>query len=431
MTKLTTTTLIERLSVALVLTALSSSEGQAATRVAASCSRTDVQTAINAAVDGDTVVIPVGSCTWTSGIVTNKQITISGQTKGAVFITHGAGSGDLLSITTGSSFSTRVSNINFLPGTGTGRYMLITGSGRPPVVHDNYFRVPNFQLAQCMTIKRNGAVIHHNTFESLTASGTGGSGGAGSGCVQLKNESGTSWSTASTMGAADSSGTANMYIEDNIFTNIYLQVIDCDDNARTVIRFNTFNDSGFVCHGADTSPVGARHTEVYNNVFIFHSSGAINGVPFPLNLNRWWYVRGGTGIATDNVMADITSGTWGAKPEIQLTVQQLRRNAGPNACCNSYPCLNQIGQSHNGSSRTTDPLYIWNNTGTGSPQSPGLVDYEPNECPGNNHTSGWVQQGRDYVIGPKPGYAKYTYPHPLVSTQAQTPSAPLNLRINR
>jgi hypothetical protein len=433
MTKLTTTTLIERLSLALVLTALSASDGQAATRVAASCSRADVQTAINAAVDGDTVMIPVGSCTWTSGIATNKQITISGQTKGAVLITHSAGSGDLLSITTGSSFSTKVSNLNFMPGTGTGRYMLISGSGRPPVVHDNYFRVPNFQLAQCMTVRRNGAVIHHNVFESLVANGTSGSGGSGSGCLQLKDESnGSSWSTASTMGTADTTGTANIYIEDNIFTNIYLQVIDCDDNARTVIRFNTFNNSGFVCHGADTSTFGARHTEVYNNTFIFTPAGIVNGVPFPLNLNWWWYVRGGTGIVTDNVMADIGSGTWGSKPEIQLTVQQLRRNAGPNACCSSYPCFHQVGQSHNGSSLTTDPLYIWNNLGVGLPQSPGLADYNPNECPGNNQTSSWVQLGRDYITGkPKPGYVKYTYPHPLVSTQAQTPSPPLNLRINR
>jgi hypothetical protein len=424
------TRLMEPVLLALVLTALSSSEGQAATRTAASCSRADVQTAVNAAVDGDTVIIPSGACTWTTGITTNKQITITGLVKGTVLITHSAGSGDLFALTTGASFSTKVSNITFLAGSGTGRYLLISGSGRPPIIHDNYFRVPDFQLFQCMTLLRNGAVIHRNVFESLTVKGGGGSGGAGSGCLQIKVGSGSSWSTASTMGAADTTGTANVYIEDNIFTNIYLQAIDCDDNARTVIRFNTFNDSGFVCHGADTSPTGARHTELYNNTFIFHPSGVINGVPFPLNLNRWWYVRGGTGVATDNIMADITSGMWGAKPEIQLTVQQLRRNAGPNACCNTYPCLHQIGQSHNGSSLTTEPLYIWNNTGTGTPQSPGLADYEPNECPGNNRTATWVQQGRDYVIGPKPGYAKYTYPHPLASPGG-VPAPPTAVRILR
>ena len=108
------------------------------------------------------------------------------------------------------------------------------------------------------------------------------------------------------------------------------------------------------------------------------------------------------GSQTDNVMANISSGTWGDKPEINFITQQLRRNAGTNACCTTYPCLHQIGQSHNGTSLVTEPLYIWGNTGTGS-QTPGLADYNPNECPGNNTTAQWVQAGRDYVMGTKPG----------------------------
>jgi hypothetical protein len=421
------------LLVALVLNVLSSSEGQAATINAASCSTPDVQTAVNSASNGDTVVIPNGSCTWTSGITTSKQITISGQTKGRVLITHSAGSGDLLAITTGSSFSTVVSNLNFLPGSGTGRYMVIGGSGKPPLIHDNYFNLPDFQLVHAIHYERyGGGVIHHNTFESLTASGTSGSSGAGSGGLAIKDQSsGVSWSTASTMGAADITGTANIYIEDNTFNNIYLQAIDCDDNARTVIRRNTFNDSGFVCHGADTSTYGARHTEVYDNTFVFHTSGSIGPITYPLNLNWWWYVRGGTGIVTGNVMPNITSTTWGAKAAVNFIVQQLRRNAGPNACCNTYACLHQVGQSHNGTSLTTDPVYIWGNSGSGTPESPGLQDYNPNECPGNNTTAQFVQLGRDYVVGSaKPGYTKYTYPHPLASAgPGPAPAPPSGLTV--
>lgn len=424
------TQLIRWLLIGLVLNVLSSSEGQAATINAASCSAAAVQTAINTAANGDTVVIPNGSCTWTSGITTSKQITISGQTKGSVLITHSAGPGDLFAITTGSSFSTEVRNINFLAGSGTGRYLNIAGSGKPPLIHDNYFGVPDFQLLHCIRLQRNGGVIYRNTFESLTASGTSGSSGAGSGCVQLKDESsGTSWSIASTMGAADITGTANIYIEDNTFNNIYLQAIDCDDNARTVIRRNTFNDSGIVCHGADTSTYGARHTEVYDNTFVFRASGSLGPITYPLNLNWWWYVRGGTGIVTGNVMPDITSVTWGAKAEVNFIVQQLRRNAGPNACCNTYPCLHQLGQSSNGTSLITDPVYIWGNSGTGTPMSPGFQDYNPNECPGNNTTAQWVQASRDYVTGvAKPGYAKYTYPHPL-TLGGQPPAFPSGLRV--
>ena len=410
---------------------LLSSDGQAATITATSCSDAAVRAAINTAVDGDTVVIPAGACTWTTGIATSKQISITGQVKGNVLITHSAGAGDLLAVTTGAAFNTRVSNLNFLPGSGTGRYVNIAGGGKPPLIHDNYFNIPDFQLAHCIRVQRNGAVIYRNVFESLTARGTSGSSGAGSGCLQLKNESnGSSWSTPSTMGSADTTGTANIYIEDNVFANIYLQAIDCDDNARTVIRFNTFVDSAFVCHGADTSTHGARHTEVYNNTFLFHPSGSNGAITYPLNLNWWWYVRGGTGIITDNVMPDITSGTWGAKPEVNFIVQQLRRNAGPDACCTTYPCLHQIGQSHNGSSLTIDPMYIWNNTGAGVPELPGLQDYNPDECGRNNHTSTWVQLNRDYVVGSaKPGYTKYSYPHPLTGSRSR-PAPPTNLRVN-
>jgi hypothetical protein len=425
------TKLIKWLLIAFVLNVLSSSEGQAATINAASCSTADVQTAINSASNGDTVVIPNGSCTWTSGITTSKQITITGQTKGSVLITHSAGSGDLLAITTGSSFSTVVSNLNFLPGSGTGRYMVINGPGKPPLIHDNYFNLPNFQLANAIHYQQyGGGVIHHNTFESLTASGTSGSSGAASGSLAIKDQSsGVSWSTASTMGAADTTGTANIYIEDNTFNNIYLQAIDCDDNARTVIRHNTFNDSGFVCHGDDTSTYGARHTEVYDNTFVFHASGSNGPITYPLNLNWWWYVRGGTGIVTGNVMPNIASTAWGAKATVNLIVQQLRRNAGPNACCNTYPCLHQVGQSYNGTSLTTDPVYIWGNSGSGTPESPGLQDYNPNECPGNNTTAQWVQLRRDYVVGSaKPGYTKYTYPHPLAST-GPGPASPSGLTV--
>ena len=40
---------------------------------AASCSRSDVQTAINSAIDGDVVIIPAGNCRWTAGVSRNLE----------------------------------------------------------------------------------------------------------------------------------------------------------------------------------------------------------------------------------------------------------------------------------------------------------------------------------------------------------------------
>jgi hypothetical protein len=172
-----------------------------------------------------------------------------------------------------------------------------------------------------------------------------------------------------------------------------------------------------------------RHAEVYNNNFIFTASGP--GYNFPLNLNWWAYMRGGTGVWTDNAMQNITSGTWGNKPEIVMIVQNIRRRAGPYPCWTSYPAPHQVGQSHNGTSTVTDPLYIWNNSGTGS-QNPGLTDYDPDECGRGLRTSSFVQSGRDFVVGAaKPGYSKYTYPHPLTQSGPPGPAlpAPSNLRV--
>src|SRR5574341_310893 len=62
---------IALLSLALGCIFLSPGTLQAATIAAASCSRTDVNAAISNASDGDTVLVPAGTCTW------DQRITIT------------------------------------------------------------------------------------------------------------------------------------------------------------------------------------------------------------------------------------------------------------------------------------------------------------------------------------------------------------------
>lgn len=63
----------------LLFSTLCSVTAQAATITAKSCNTSDVQSAINAAAEGDTVNIPAGTCTWTSGVtVSGKGINIVG-----------------------------------------------------------------------------------------------------------------------------------------------------------------------------------------------------------------------------------------------------------------------------------------------------------------------------------------------------------------
>ena len=63
----------------------------ATTRTAADCNSSSVQTTINASSVGDTVLIPAGTCTWSSGV------TATG------IIIQGAGSGRIIAIDGGST----------------------------------------------------------------------------------------------------------------------------------------------------------------------------------------------------------------------------------------------------------------------------------------------------------------------------------------
>src|SRR5207253_10931518 len=57
-----------------------SGAAQAKTITALSSSLFDVNNAIGSAVDGDTVIIPAGTATWTSTLVISKAITLMGKT---------------------------------------------------------------------------------------------------------------------------------------------------------------------------------------------------------------------------------------------------------------------------------------------------------------------------------------------------------------
>jgi MYXO-CTERM domain-containing protein len=79
--------------------ALFSANANAATVAAASCNTADVASAIKSAAEGDTVTVPAGTCTWTSGVtIAGKGITVTGAGAGRII----AYSSSTLSVGTGS-----------------------------------------------------------------------------------------------------------------------------------------------------------------------------------------------------------------------------------------------------------------------------------------------------------------------------------------
>jgi len=149
---------------------------------------------------------------------------------------------------------------------------------------------------------------------------------------------------------------------------------------------------------------------VYDNVLTFTASGE----NYPLNLNYFFYVRGGTGVIANNVFPHVGSQMWGQKAEILMTVFNIRRSSQFVPCQTSYPASRQIGRTYRNGAMLTDPLYLWGNTGGGNYDNPGIVDYEPDECGNGQLVANYIKAGRDYIIGTaKPGYSAYPYPHPL------------------
>lgn len=372
-------------------------------RFAASCEAADVQAAIDAASDGEVVGIPAGSCAWTTGVkIEGKGIHLTGVSLGDVTITNDAGNDTLLELITDDSHHVELSGLRLIEGATTAdAHLAVFGSQRAVKVHDNYFET-NGGLLRSIRWGSPRGVVWRNEFFSNRQDDQA--------IVFLG--AADSWTTADTMGTRDVDGESNVYVEDNLFRELYVQALDPDSNSRVVIRHNRFESSGMASHGADTSEAGTRHWEIYDNTFTFVDlGGCTNTETAPLNW--YFFIRGGTGVIADNVMPDIASCVWGDKPEINMTVMNLRRNAGPYPCWTTYPAPRQVGQGHDGTQMITDPVHIWGNSGGGD-QEPGLSDYT-NECgPGAPTTADFVQPGRDYIVGsPRPGYTKYPYPHPL------------------
>jgi hypothetical protein len=237
------------------------------------------------------------------------------------------------------------------------------------------------------------------------------------------------------MGTADTNGTTNFYIEDCDF-HAYLNATDFDSASRVVFRHNILDNSGMGSHGADTGPIGLRHVELYDNELIFDNFGDCDGsVTLPLTWFFW--MRGGTGVITDNILPAINSCAWASKGNILFSVLNIRRNTGGYPCWTSYPAPHQVGQGygpgavfHEHYSGTnygqlnyytySEPVYIWGNSGTGGNQV-GLNAESADPCGNNQLLTNYIQASRDYKLEPKSGYLKFTYPHPLRTGLTQSP----------
>ena len=344
-----------------------------------------VQTCINNASNGDTVNVSAGSASWTS-VTLSKDITLNGAGQG---VTSGlpitaaggvttscsssgtcidvSGGNPAFTITLSTSGNTRINNFAFLVENNGNLPHTIEINGNWPTSYGLIWENDTFTV-------NNGTVIDNYLPGGVIFSGITFNGNWNDFFMTIKDDSSyVSWTTyADTIGNRDTTGLYNNYIENSTFNGGSNGVLDCDDNCRMVLRHNTFNESGgFNSHGDDSSPVGMRHFEIYDNSFNFPDMTCA-GDNKPLEYQSIHLAtRRNRSHLQQHFWTD--SSCWGDKPEIRGSIRGIQDDLAflpPGyttriASCGAvtYPAPNQLGQNFNGTSLFTDPIYTWGNSG--------------------------------------------------------------------
>jgi hypothetical protein len=436
--------LIKFLVMALVLSGYICIVGiNADTHTAASCSQSDVQAAINAASDGDTVELTcTGTFTWNStvSIPDTKGITLKGPgnniPKGSADfpLTIISYQDPAIDITCENNRElTRVTGFKFQGGSSRrdSTFISVTGRGRGKL-NRGAFRIDNCYFDSISLPEPWPAVIafdgdageltglvdnctfhemHTDTYtirirETYTGSGPGS-------CYGYD-----SWNRFFTFGDS-----RFIFIEDCLFENYTTHsrhTVSCDGaGGRYVARYNTFiaeypDPPDYLdAHGDGTSGLGTgtRGGEIYGNTFEGTDQGVVRNI----------VIRGGEWLIYDNTFTTLG---WASSPlyfsDYRAWSSNCNQVQSPSLCTSGIPrCVTSSDFN------TWYPLpgqiqgtYVWNNLHDGVNQAPYVV--------AQNYVRTYIQENRDYwVSSSKPAaldyYTPYMYPHPLITGEDPPP----------
>ncbi len=403
------------------------------TVVAKSCSQFDVQNAVNSASPGDTVMVPAGTCTYTSPVIyvpsvnITKPLTLEGAGIGNTIINAQIG---------GQAFETAIllSSGDRLTGfTITGTQGASTGivqvNGQNFRIDHDYIDVTGSSPG-ISTSGQSSGVIDHDTFingnPDLSITGAG----------------------ASAWNFPDVFGTGNtIIIENDTFNHTVINdgAVDAYNGANWVFRYNkVIGEVTIGNHGLDSGgQPSPRDFEVYNNTFYNPYGHWV----WPMNF------RGGTGVIFNNNVsaaggsfdsfailesyrscASLCSGglcaTWGLCNGTNPIDQNRPGQDG-------YACYEQVSRTIG---QMLLPVFAWNNMFKGQPGAASIYapscpvgqyilvanrDYYNNQVTYNS-TSGYYQQfftGENYQtdyngVTQQWNYKPYVYPSPLTQFSA-------------
>ncbi len=389
---------------------------------AQSASLADVTSAIGSASDGDTVVLPVGTASWTSGLTITKGITLLGANANpgddlTVIlddVTRGAPSqGTAMKVKVSAGQSFRLSGITFRKGSitspegpnGIVTVGTITGLCRSVRIDHCHFD----QLYQSNCLQVAGwiyGVVDHCLFDGridgadqsvlvMHATWGGGTNQFGDG----------SWADYPYYGTEKF-----VFVEDNVFNNpnthnhTNMSGPDCYGGGRYVYRHNIANNCAFGGgdHGTESSGRlrGGRCNENYNNI-VNDTHGADNG----------GQLRGGGSLYHDNVvnglatpMKSITQyrefwpfSTWGAT---------AGTSASPSLAADGTSPWDLNDTEGNGTNVTGHPPYLYvSGTHHGSNGSAVLVDTTKNWT--TNQWVGYSITNTTQLVTLSQGFGRY------------------------
>jgi hypothetical protein len=263
---------------------------------------TDVRSAVDSARDGDTVIVPPGTASWTSTFTITKGITLQGAgNERTVILDNIRRSGAVqtvvrIRLTPTQSF--RLSGFTFRPGslTTSGSYGVYVEGKCPSVRIDHCHFAKLYRAQYVRTVGWLYGVIDHCVFDCraqlqsilIFHDGWGD-----------KTDGDGSWAEPPYFGSEKF-----IFIEDNIINNAAgpTQVtasIDGWAGSRYVCRYNTFNDTVATNHGLESTRRrrGCRVTEIYHNTFNFPRLPPVSGL-----------CRSGTMLVYDNIWTSNPSG---------------------------------------------------------------------------------------------------------------------------
>lgn len=275
----------------------------AATFTAPSCSLSDVQSAVNKAAEGDTVVIPSGSCRWSGGVTISKGITVQGA--GTATTITSAGS-SLFTINGNGSGNYRISNMVFLGTSSGGTDIAINGawdSMRIDHITWNTGSTRGIWLGRTMAgsiVYRGSTVLHQKVLiDNINYKADVST--AGRPFLLIYGLGYKAW------GQDDGWGTDNfVFIEDSAFTYNHFSgyIVDTEMGGRYVFRHNTTINAGVSMHdmGGQLLGRGNRAAEFYENT--------INCTGNCSSKTALQSTRGGTALVYNNTVNGVWLYSW-------------------------------------------------------------------------------------------------------------------------